>query len=100
MCSPGDTFSSSTDISRGNGRTHRHLTVMSENSGRNDVVEPAKRHSRVIARAPRPSRIGPRAENLIVSRALVGLEAGSDFDCTWEGSFFVGGRGSHGDERF
>lgn len=45
---------------------------MSENSGKNDVVEPANRHNSVIARAPRPKRIGPRAENLIVSWAPVG----------------------------
>lgn len=48
------------------------LTVMSENSGKNDVVEPANRHNSVIARAPRLKRIGPRAENLILSWALVG----------------------------
>lgn len=45
----------------------RLLTVISENSGRNEVVEPANRHKNVIARAPRPRRIGPMAENLIVS---------------------------------
>lgn len=56
----------------GIGRIHRHLTVMSENSGKNDVVEPANRHSSVIARAPRPSNIGPRAENLIVLWVLMG----------------------------
>lgn len=49
-----------------------HLTVISENSGKNDFVEPANRHNSVIARAPRLKRIGPRAENLILSSALVG----------------------------
>lgn len=45
---------------------------MSENSGKNDVVEPANRHNSVIARAPSPSNAGPRAENLIVLWVLMG----------------------------
>lgn len=44
--------------------------MISENSGKNDVMEPANRHSSVIARAPRPKRIDPRAENLILSLVL------------------------------
>lgn len=72
MCSPGVTFSSSTGIARDIGMIYIHLTVMSENSGKNDIVEPANRHNSVIARAPRLKRIGPRAENLILSWALVG----------------------------
>lgn len=64
--------------------------MISENSGKNEVVEPANRHSSVIAKAPRPNRIGPRAENLILSWAPWLMGGRGRFRiCLWVGTFVI-----------